>query len=445
MRFSICVATCLLLGLASCAEKPLPVDQKSGGKRPSTPPKKLPPKTSQVKKSTAKKSPPDDGSPRYLSRRDFESGWIKLFDDRTLFGWKANSDAKWTINDGVISANSGTAGLLLTTVPFADYEFTCDYRLAKGGNSGIFLRTIFDPKDPARDCYELNMCDSHASHPTGSLVARKKAAVTVVGEGAWKRYFVTVQGRRIVAKLDGRIVIDFTDNTENFRPSGLIGLQYREGKIEFRDVHLRPLGFESNIGEKNLSGWKTIPGAKGEISNEGGTIHMKGGPAFLQSDRKWGDFVLHAQVRTNAQRVNSGIFFRSIAGTEKQPSNGYELQIHNGFKNGDRAQPDDYKTGYGTGSIFRFAKVRWVVPNDNEWCSITLVAAGNHFATWVNGHQVTDWTDARQPNENPRRGRRDAAGHLILQAHDSTTDVSFRKLWVVTTPTAGEKAKNAKP
>lgn len=450
MRVSMWGAACLIVLLVSCSEKPLPVEQKSGGNRNAakskSPGEPAPLKTAKAKTKPAKKDPPEkkaetaDNTPNYLSRRDFEAGWIKLFDDRTLFGWNPNSDAKWKVSDGVLSADGGTAGLLLTSVPFADYELTCDFRLEKGGNSGIFLRTVFSPQDPARDCYELNICDSHKTFPTGSLVGRKKTDGTVEGEGEWKRYFVTVQGRRITVKLDGKIVLDFTDDTKNFRPSGLIGLQYREGKIEFRNIHLKPLGTRPIFNGTDMSGWKTIPGAKGNVKVEDETIHMKGGPAFVQSEKTFGDFILQAGVRTNAERVNSGIFFRALAGTEKQPANGYELQVHNGFKDGDRTQPDDYQTGYGTGSIFRFAKVRWVVPNDKEWCTITLVAAGNRFATWVNGHQVTAWTDERKPNENPRRGRRDAAGHFILQAHDKTTDVSFRKLRVVEFPSAAMKS-----
>ncbi len=65
---------------------------------------------------------------------------------------------------------------------------------------------------------------------------------------------------------------------------------------------------------------------------------------------------------------------------------------------------------------------------------MTVVARGNHFATWVNGIQVTDWTDNRKPHENPRRGLRREAGHFILQAHDETTDISFRNLRVVKLP-----------
>jgi len=416
MRDYFFVAFLAVFVASSCQEKPLPVKSSS-----SVGQKKL-------------KVPVSPGAPEYLPRREFESGWIKLFDGKTLFGWLPTSKANWRVEKGVIVADGGNAGLLLTSVPFADYELRCEYRLEKGGNSGIFLRTVSDPQDPARDCYELNLCDSHPTHPTGSLVKRKKSAVAVGGEGTWKQFHVTLSGRRILVKLDGRTVLDFSDDTKNFRPSGYIGLQFRQGKIEFRSISLKPLARTALFNGTDLTGWKTIPGAKCKITVSDSALHLQGGPGFVQSNSTYDNFILQTDVRTNAKRVNSGIFFRSMTGTEKQPANGYELQVHHGFKDGDRSKPDDYKSGYGTGAIFRFAKARWIVANDEEWCTLTLVAHGNRFATWVNGHPVAVWTDNRKPNENPRRGQRLKAGRLILQAHDPTTDVSFRNLWLSKLP-----------
>ncbi len=69
---------------------------------------------------------------------------------------------------------------------------------------------------------------------------------------------------------------------------------------------------------------------------------------------------------------------------------------------------------------------------DNEWCTTTLVANGNRMAVWVNGCAVVDWEDTRKPDERIRgRGQRTKAGHISLQGHDPTTDVSFRNIQVV--------------
>ena len=62
--------------------------------------------------------------------------------------------------------------------------------------------------------------------------------------------------------------------------------------------------------------------------------------------------------------------------------------------------------------------------------ALTVIAGGPHLATWVDGHQVTDWVDARPPDDSARRGLRIEPGTLQLQAHDPQTDVEFRSIRV---------------
>jgi hypothetical protein len=366
-----------------------------------------------------------------LSADELNAGWISLFDGRSLFGWQPNSEMNWTVRDGVIRADKGKPGLLLTTFELADYEFRCDYRLEKGGNSGIFLRTPLSPKSAARDCYELNLCDSHPTFPTGSLVGRKKAEGTFRGEGAWMTMSARVEGNRITARLDGRHVIDFTDDSPNRLRVGRIGLQMNGGAVEFRNVCLRPLATQDIFDGHDLAGWHLVPGSKTRFEVVDGTIHASDGPGFLETDATWTNFCLQFESRTNGAAVNSGVFFRARRGTAREPSNGYELQIQNGFKHGERSDPMDA----GTGAIYRRTKARWVIPDDRAWFTATLIANQAHFCVWINGVQVTDWTDTRPPNPNPRRGLSLLAGHLSLQGHDRTTDLNFRRFRVGEIPT----------
>ena len=405
---------CLLVCAVSCEKT-----DSAGGS-----PQRSPAKSTAA---TASGTTADVPAPRtFLSREEIAAGWVSLFDGRTLFGWKANSDLNWSVKEGVLSADAGKPGLLLTTFELADYEFRCDYKVAAGGNSGVFLRTPFDPKDPTKDCYEFNVCDAHPAFPTGSVVGRKKADVPTTGENVWKSVQLIVEGNRIQAKIDGKPVLDFTDTSPARLTRGHIGLQMNGGRIEFRNVALKPLGAQPVFNGTDLKGWRVVPESKAEFQVADGTIHATSGPGFLETEQTWDDFVLQVEARTNGENLNSGIFFRAEPGTTAAPSNGYELQIHNGYRDGDRTQPVDA----GTGAIFRRTTARRVIPNDKEWFATTLIASGSHFSVWVDGYQVTDWTDERRPDANPRKGRRLEAGHISLQAHDATTDVSFRNLRV---------------
>jgi len=356
-----------------------------------------------------------------LTAEEIADGWIALFDGQTLFGWKAESKADWTAKDGVLSVTSGEPGLLCTTVPFDNYQLELEFKAEEKTNSGVFLRTPANvtKDDVATKCYELNIAPADNPFPTGGLVGRAKAKETPFS-AEWQKFDVTVDGAKITVKLGSEEVLSYED--PNPIKSGLIGLQLNSGKVEFRNIKLKPLGLDKLFNGKDLTGWKEPAnnGSKFTVNDEG-AINVKNGKGYLESEQSFGDFVLQFECISNAPSLNSGIFFRSIPG---ETMNGYESQIHNGFKNGDRTQPVDC----GTGGIFRRINARRVIPNDKEWFSETLIASGPHISVWVNGYQVTDWTDEREPNKNPRNGLRTEAGTLQIQGHDPTTDLSFRNI-----------------
>ena len=365
-----------------------------------------------------------------LSRAEIEAGWIKLFDGETLFGWKSNADINWTIQDGILDASEGPAGMLVSTCEFENYELRCDFKLDKGGNSGVFLQSIFEPKDPNHDCYELNICDSHPAFPTGSIVTLQKPDQKLVGEEAWKTFHVTARGPALEVRLDGKPVLSFHDTRPEARAKGFIGLQKNAGHVQFRNVFLRPLGLQPIFNGKDLAGWRLVPGGTSEFKVEDGAIHVTNGRGYLETEKVWDDFILQADIISNGKHLNSGIFFRALPGTEKNPAEGYESQVRNQWEGDDRTKPVDF----GTGAIYRRVAARRVVSSDHEWFTKTLIAQGPHIAVWIDGYQVTDWTDERPPNENGRNGLRLKAGHLSIQGHDPTTDLSFKNLRITGEP-----------
>lgn len=364
-----------------------------------------------------------DQPPNTLTRQEWEEGWILLFDGETDFGWQAASKADWKVADGAISVRSGQPGLFYTTTQFADFELKVDFRAAAATNSGIFLRTPPVPTDPKADCYELNIAAPEVSpFFTGSFVGRAKAG-EYRPSASWQTFHVTAIGGRFTVSLDGRQVLDYEDPTPIGR--GHIGLQLNSGQVEFRNIKLKPLSLEPLFNGKDLSGWTVFPGKKSVFTvTPDGELSLKDGPGQIESARQFADFCVQLDVLTLGKNLNSGLFFRSIPGLHWQ---GYEAQIQNGYADGDRAKPVDG----GTGGIYRRQPARRIVADDLEWFTMTVIAVGNHMAAWVNGIQVSDWTDTRPANENPRQGSRLAAGTFILQGHDATTDLRFRNFRAV--------------
>jgi len=361
----------------------------------------------------------EDGSANRLSGTQVADGWLLLFDGETTFGWTAATDANWKVADGAITVSAGEPGLLYTNTEFADYVLKVDFKAAEGTNSGIFLRTPPRPKDAAADCYELNIAGPDTPYPTGSFVARKKV-VPQAAAGKWHTFTVTARGGDFTVELDGLQVLEYSDESPIGR--GHIGLQLNRGQVAFRNIMLKPLGLEPIFNGKDLSGWKTDKADKSEFGvTDRGELSVKDGRGQIETAEAYGDFVLQLDAYCHGQGLNSGIFFRCIPGDVMM---GYESQIHNGFKNGDRTDPVDC----GTGGIFRRQNARRVVADDFEWFTKTIVAHGPHMAVWVNGYQVSDWTDTRAKDENPRRGLRLKAGTIMIQGHDPTTDLLFRNI-----------------
>jgi len=368
-----------------------------------------------------------------LSDEELADGWILLFDGETLFGWKQASKANWKAADGVISVSEGEQGLLHTTSQFADYRLKVDFRSAEGTNSGVFLRTSpvppaardAVPTDVTGKCYELNIAGADNPFPTGSFVQRKKAEGDHQSTD-WQTYDVTAEGGHFTVKLDGKLVLDYTDPKPIGR--GFIGLQLNSGKVEFRNVKLKPLGLESIFNGKDLAGWKTYPEMESEFTvTKQGWMNVRNGKGQIETEGQYADFTLQLDVFVDGKALNSGIFFRCIPG---EVMNGYESQIHNGCVDGDRSKPQDC----GTGGIFHRQEARKVVADDFSWFHKTIHADGKHIAVWVNGYQVSDFTDNRKPDPNPRKGLRLEPGTIQIQGHDPTTNLSFRNFRITELP-----------
>lgn len=187
---------------------------------------------------------------------------------------------------------------------------------------------------------------------------------------------------------------------------------------QYRDIKFLPKDMKPLLDGKTLRGWKINPKAEAIVEN--GALRLTGGSGSLESEGVYADFLLQLEYRTD-KPVNSGVFFRCIPG---EIMNGYECQI---FNNPPGA---DYKKFIGTetGGLFRRQVGRNVGPQDGQWNHLTIFARDAQISTWVNGIQVADWVDERDPDPNPRRGRRIEAGTIQLQGHDPETDILFRNI-----------------
>jgi len=360
-----------------------------------------------------------------LPTEDLDLGWIRLFDGQSLLGWKATSDVDWKVQNDHIVATKGEPGFLLTEVRFSDYEIELEFQADEKTNSGLFLRTSNDVKDPAKDCYEINIAPTDNPFPTGSIVGRAKVSeqVTAPESDQWHSLHALVDQDHVQVWVNGQQAADYKDTTG--LTAGKIGLQFREGAIRFRNIRLRPIGY-SVLPKAEKSDWNEPAGAIEAAFTDNGTIKLKGGRGHIELLQPHANLCLQATALTLTENVNSGIFFRCIPGEDM---NGYECQIHHGFKEDRRRAVDA-----GSGSIFRRQNAKAVLSDEGKPVHITIVADGPTMATWVEGVPVVTWTDTRAPNDNPRKGLRTEAGTIMLQGHDPGSEVEFTALSICPLP-----------
>ena len=105
-----------------------------------------------------------------------------------------------------------------------------------GSNSGIFFHTKFDETASGpRGGFEAQIDSSH-SDPirTGSLYRLKNIVVPTPNagptqDGKWFNYDITVAGKRIVFKIDGKTVMDYTESAEAAPAKGKAGPRLSSG------------------------------------------------------------------------------------------------------------------------------------------------------------------------------------------------------------------------
>lgn len=165
------------------------------------------------------------------------AGWDDLFNGRDLDGWEPQSKVDWQVKDGAIVAAKGAVGLLTTRGVYRDYELEVEFRAEEGTNSGVFLSTPKEVTDPATECYELNIAPAANPYPTGSLVGRVRHDGGEAPE--WRKFRVKVESGRVEVWLNGTKVVDYKDRKP--LAGGHIGLQFNQGRVEFRNIRIQKL------------------------------------------------------------------------------------------------------------------------------------------------------------------------------------------------------------
>lgn len=186
-------------------------------------------------------------------------GFTSLFNGKDLTGWKPTGKAEvWGAEKGVIYVDKGGGGWLLTEKEFGDFELRVEYKMSKGANSGVALRTP-TTGDPAYVGMEIQLIDDEGwpgkladYQHTGSIydvVPASKLNNKPIGE--WNSIRIVCVGSKVTVEVNGQTVVDanLEDSKEKkgakhpglSRAKGHVGFQSYNTRVEFRNIFIKPM------------------------------------------------------------------------------------------------------------------------------------------------------------------------------------------------------------
>ena len=176
--------------------------------------------------------------------------WVPLFDGRTLDEWRASEHpATFRVEQGELVVHGPRAHLFYDGPAMhrlaGDFELQLEARTRRGANSGIYLRTAFQPTDWPSHGYEVQVNNSHTDwRRTGSLYGLQDVRESLPDD-QWFTVRAIVQGRRIRVFVDGRQTVDYTEPPDSTTrlTGGTIALQGHDpdSEVRYRNVRVRSL------------------------------------------------------------------------------------------------------------------------------------------------------------------------------------------------------------
>jgi hypothetical protein len=181
--------------------------------------------------------------------------WVNLFDGKSLAGWKVGEHAEtFKVEDGTIVVNGNTAHLFydgpVMNHDFKNFEFKAKVMTFPGSNSGIYFHTAYQEKGWPSKGYEVQINNSHTDwRRTGSLYGVEDVKEVYVKDNEWYTESITVQGKRVIIKINDRTVVDYTEPDNVNKPGGRMisdgtfALQGHDpkSKVLFKDIMVRAL------------------------------------------------------------------------------------------------------------------------------------------------------------------------------------------------------------
>jgi hypothetical protein len=192
---------------------------------------------------------------------DDETGFVSLFDGKTLDGWEGNLKV-FRVEEGAIVAGSlkekvPNNEFLCTKKEYGDFELRLQAKLVgKGENAGVQFRSQRIPNHYEVVGYQFDMGSAGERSIWGSLYdesRRKKFLVDgdsdalrkVLRPDDWNDVVIRCEGPLIQLWVNTLQTVDYRELEKDIAAKGIIGLQIHGGEpaqASYRKIRIKELG-----------------------------------------------------------------------------------------------------------------------------------------------------------------------------------------------------------
>jgi cytochrome c len=225
------------------------------------------PKHAIVKPAPAKPAPVSG-----LTEEEKQAGFEALFDGKNTNRWRGWRKTKlpsgWSVEKGELrfTPGSGEGGDICTVDEFDDFELRLEWRIAFGGNSGIFYRASETYEKPWESGPEMQVLDNdrHADGTKPETSAGSCYAMFAPGPhllqrvGEFNEVRIVAKGERITHFLNGWMVVEYDLWTPEWQQrkdatlfseipnygmvrKGRLVLQDHGNEVAFRNIRIKKL------------------------------------------------------------------------------------------------------------------------------------------------------------------------------------------------------------